>query len=487
MQVKQYNFTEEDFERFRQLINRESGIFFDRGKWDILRLGLSDRAAAAGVDTLEEYYSLLTTESERKHELRNLLAHISVQETQFFRNLPQFDALRKYIIPEIVKRKARTHRNIRMWSAGCSTGQEPYSLAMSVRDVLPDIGSWNISITGTDLNEQALETAAAGWYPEKKLAGLDRSHIERYMHEEAGGFVVNDEVREMVDFRRLNLVTDPLPIEDVGTCDVIFCRNVIIYFTHETAKYVIEHFFDILNPGGYLFLGHSETLWKMSNKYSLVEIGDAFIYKKSLPRGINGRRFIPDRRMRRGPLPPGVLRDRRKQPSRRSEADAGAVRTAGDRELQEKAVYAPAGRDDAESAAAEQPEPLMLAKSQLELGEYGQAIETLSAALEEDATSAECNFLMGLAHEKEDEFEMAADYFRKTIYCDDRYSIAYFHLASILEKSGRLKDAIREYRNAARYLRKDAPDRWEKELDDYGVESLVDLCEWKIENLGALS
>lgn len=475
MQVKQYKFTEEDFERFRQLISRESGIFFDRGKWDILRLGLTDRATAMGMESLQDYYELLISDEQREHELRHLLDHLSVQETQFFRNLPQFDALRKYIIPEIVKRKASSHRNIRIWSAGCSTGQEAYSLAMSLMDVIPDIESWNIKITGTDLNEHALEAARQGWYPEKKLGGLDRKHIESYMVEDSGGFRIAEPVIKLVNFRRLNLVTDPLPIEEVGTCDVIFCRNVIIYFTHETAKYVIEHFFDILNPGGYLFLGHSETLWKMSNKYSLVEIGDAFIYKKSLPRGINGRRFIPDRRMRKTPLPPGVREDRRKQTSRRSEGSEQPI--------------LPSGREGPAAVAGEKqlPEPLQQAKAQLELGEYRHAIEQLEKVLERDATSAEANFLMGLAYEKEEELEAAADYFRKTIYCDDRFSIAYFHLASILEKSGKLGEAIREYRNAARYLRKDDPDRWEKELGDFGVESLVDLCEWKMENLGALS
>lgn len=475
MQVKQYPFTEEDFERFRQLISRESGIFFDRGKWDILRLGLTDRATITGMESLQDYYELLTSEEEHDRELRRLLDHLSVQETQFFRNLPQFDALRKYIIPEIAKRKSGSHRNIRMWSAGCSTGQEPYSLAMSVMDVIPDIEGWNIKITGTDLNEKALDVARQGWYPEKKLNGLDRHHIERYMREESGGYVVNETVRNLVDFKRLNLVTDPLPIEEVGTCDVIFCRNVIIYFTHETAKYVIEHFFDILNPGGYLFLGHSETLWKMSNKYSLVEIGDAFIYKKSLPRGINGRRFIPDRRMRKGPLPAGVGEDRRKGQGRRSGTGEAAM-------IASEPAEAGAG-----TAEKQLPEPLQQAKSQLELGEYRQAIHTLNTKLEQDATSAHANFLLGLAHEKEDELEQAAEYFRKTIYCDDRFSIAYFHLASILERSGMLKDAVREYRNAAKYLRKDAPDRWEKELGDYGVESLVDLCEWKMENLGGIS
>ena len=297
--TRKYELTEEDFEKFRKLINQTSGIFFDRGKRDLLRLGLSDRAEAVGAESLTEYYSFLTGRPDREIELRRLLDHLSVQETQFFRNLPQFDALRKYVIPEIVRRKTGSFRSLRFWSAGCSTGEEPYSLAMSVLDVLPDPASWNIQILGTDLSETAIDIAERGWYPERKLAGMDRNHRERYFRPHDGGYKVIEPVKRLVHFARHNMVTDPLPISIFGTCDIVFCRNVIIYFTHETAKYVIEHFFDILNPGSYLFLGHSETLWKMSAKYSLVEIGDAFIYKKSLPRSIEGRRFIPDRTLAR--------------------------------------------------------------------------------------------------------------------------------------------------------------------------------------------
>lgn len=318
MPSKHFELTEDDFERFRKLINQTSGIFFDRGKRDLLRLGLSDRADAVGAESLAEYYEQLTSLPDREVELRRLLDHLSVQKTQFFRNLPQYDALRKYVIPEIVQRKSKCYRNLRFWSAGCSTGQEPYSLAMAVLDVLPDADSWNIQILGTDLSENALAIAKRGWYQERKLTGIDRNHRERYFRESDGGYIVAEPLRRMVHFARHNMVTDSLPISIFGTCDIVFCRNVIIYFTHETAKYVIEHFFDILNPGGYLFLGHSETLWKMSAKYSLVEMGDAFIYKKSLPRSIEGRRFIPDRRLRELPLPLDVVTDRRVEGGRRN-------------------------------------------------------------------------------------------------------------------------------------------------------------------------
>ncbi|MHB1326461.1 MAG: CheR family methyltransferase [Thermoleophilia bacterium] len=474
---KHLELTEDDFERFRKLINQTSGIFFDRGKLDLLRLGLTDRAEAVGAETLAEYYEQLTSLPDREMELRRLLDHLSVQETQFFRNLPQFDALRKYVIPEIVQRKSNGYRNLRFWSAGCSTGQEPYSLAMAVLDVLPDADSWNIQILGTDLSENALAIAEKGWYQERKLTGIDRKHRERYFRESDGGYVVAEPLRRMVHFARQNMVTDSLPISIFGTCDIVFCRNVIIYFTHETAKYVIEHFFDIINPGGYLFLGHSETLWKMSAKYSLVEMGDAFIYKKSLPRSIEGRRFIPDRRLRELPLPLDVVTERRGADGRRNLQQAKDLV-----ESKNPKIDGPT-----KETKSPQADPLIMkARASIDLGGYEMAIELLNDAVKQNGDTVEVHFLLGLAHERRNDLELAVEAFRRAICCDNTYSLAYFHVANAMERLGRFKAAVKEYRNAAKALKQDQPSRWELDLDAFDINSLVNLCEWKVENLGSM-
>ena len=469
-----YQLSEENFERFRRLIDETSGIFFDRAKRDVLRLGLADRAAATGSASLGDYFELLVSGREREAEMRKLLAHLSVQETQFFRNRPQFDALSKYVIPEIIRRKAQEHRSLRVWCAGCSTGQEPYSVAMTILDVLPDPAGWQIQILGTDLSEDALQAAQKGWYPERRLSGVGRLHREKYFHEQDKGFAINDAVRGLVSFKRHNLVADQLPIAGFGTCDAVFCRNVIIYFTHETAKYVIEHFFDILNPGGYLFLGHSETLWKMSAKYSLVEMGDAFIYRKPLPRSLEGRRFLPDRRLHDAGLPDGVLRERRRlDAERRAESARPAL---DDREFLAVA--------EKEPPAAPKQEMIRQGRVHLELGEYESAVDCFSRALETDSTDAEAHFLSGLGLEKQNRLEAAADCYRKAIFCNDGFSLAHYHLGNVMERLGRLREAVREYRNAARGFRENPPGAWEDELEAFDTDSLVNLCEWKVESLG---
>lgn len=475
-QLKRYKLDVQDFENFRKLISDASGIFYDQGKKELLTLGLGDRADVLGADSLHEYYRYITESPDRETELRLLLDHLSVGETNFFRNLPQFDALRKYVIPDIVQRKVEAdNRILRFWSAGCSTGQEPYSIAMAILDVLPDTAGWNIQVMGTDLSDESLETARRGWYQERKLNGLDREHLQRYFRAQDGGYVVNEPVQRLVNFSHHNMVTEPLPITQFGTCDIIFCRNVIIYFAQETAKYVIELFYDILNPGGYLFLGHSETLWRMSAKYSLVEIGDAFIYKKSLPRSMDGKRFIPDRRMRDSGLPPGVTEERRLRQDRRTEKTRMA-----------ETAMANTGVTSSEEKSKEQERLLGEARLLLNMGDPEKAMEKLSHVLQEDSTCAQAHFLMGLAQENSEDPEAASESFRRTIYLNENHSLAYFRLASVMEQAGRLKSAVKYYRNAAHRFRQDDPGRWENDMDSHDVESLISLCEWKIENLGAV-
>lgn len=487
MKLKKYNLTESDFERFRSLINKTSGIYFDRGKMDLLRYGLSERAEVVGAKDLTEYYEFLTTDSHREEELRQLLSHLSVQETQFFRNLPQFDALRKYVIPEIARRKAAGHRKLKFWSAGCSTGQEPYSIAMSIYDVLPDPQTWDIQILATDLNDHALEVASDGWYPENKISGLDRGHLQRYFREKDNGYQVIKPLRDLISFSRHNMVAESLPIEVFGTCDAVFCRNVIIYFTHQTAKHVIELFFDILNPGGYLFLGHSETLWKMSAKYSLVEMGDAFIYKKSLPRAIDGRRFIADRRMREMPLPPGVSHERRKtNRDRRDEKGAEDLLITG-RKPSEQVTAEVANATSTGIVGSEYKENCKKCRKLIDLGEHEQAMEIMTAAVGRRCTDAESFYILGLALEKMGEYEQSIEAFKKALYCDAGHSLAYFHLANVLEQAGQMKAAVKEYRNAAKSLSGDPANRWEQDLEAFDIDSLVDLCQWKIENLGGIN
>ncbi len=470
---RQFELSESDFRRFSQLIEQSSGIYFGHDKAEVLRAGLASRARIVGAADLSNYYDFISNKFRGRQELRRLLEHLSVQETQFFRNPPQFEALRKYVIPDLVRRKA-PQRLLRFWCAGCSTGEEPYTVAMSVLDVLPQPDSWSVQILGTDLSEEALRQANRGWYPERKLAAVDSLHRRRYFQREDGGYRVVEALSRLVRFQRHNLVEDPLPADSFGACDAIFCRNVIIYFTHETAKFVIEHFSDVMNPGGFLFLGHSETLWKMSAKYALVELGDAFIYRKPGAEEEGSRCFIPDRRLCSSGLPAGVGLERR---------IAAGDRRCGGQPAPENKKQPDARRRDDEDARPSRQKAKDKARLHIDRGEFGQAAGMLKQALESGAADAEIFFLLGLAHEKADELDEAVEDFRRALYLDANLSLAYFHLASVFEQTGRLKHAIREYQNAGRSFDKNPPGAWETELEAFDTSSLISLCRHKIETL----
>jgi tetratricopeptide (TPR) repeat protein len=219
----------------------------------------------------------------------------------------------------------------------------------------------------------------------------------------------------------------------------------------------------------------------MSAKYSLVEMGDAFIYKKSLPRSVNGRRFISDRRMRDAPLPPGIKQDRRKEVDRRESLKAEDL--VGDESGADSMEAAPAA---GATAKADSADDITRCRKLMDLGEYENAINCLDDATKGMSTDAESYFLLGAALEKMADFNAALEAFRKAAYCDDSYSLAYFHMASVLEEIGELKAAVKEYRNAAKSLSNDSSERWVKDLEAFDIESLINLCQWKIENLGGV-
>ncbi len=469
-----YELTAADFGRFSRMIRQASGINFSVDKAEVLKSGLAHRASIVGAPDLGKYYDFING-AGGGNELSRLVEYLSVQETQFFRNQPQFDALRQYVIPELARRND-DRRLLRIWCAGCSTGEEPYSVAMTLLDVLPGADSWDIRVLATDLNEAALSQAIRGWYPERKITGVDRLHRRRYFYSEDGGFRVIDDVRRLVRFQRHNLVGDPLPVESRAGCDAVFCRNVIIYFNRETAKFVIEHFYDIINSGGYLFLGHSETLWQMSTKYGLVEMGSTFIYRKPGAGEEDGRLFIPDRRLRNAGLPPGVRRDRRGPGDRRLSGRAGPTELPGRRESETH-------RHECRPAGPPPEEVKERARRHIDAGEFEQAANLIKQGLDRDIADAEAYFLLGIAHEKRGELAAALEDFRRALYLDPDFSLAYFHLASLFEQNGNSKCAIREYRNAGRSFAKNPPGAWETELEAFDPRSLVNLCRHKIKTL----
>ena len=269
--------TDEEFRLFRNLIYNESGMYLKESKKDFLEHRLSKRMTAMKTTSPYWYYRLVT--EEKKSELKMLLDVLTVNETSFFRNVPQIDLFKKVLLPELADlRKRETRKRLRIWSAGCSTGEEPYTISMLVQEVIPDWAQWDIKIFASDLSLRALESAAKGLYAADKLhATVAPGYISRFFNETGEGYLVKNEVRNMVVFDYHNLKND----NGLQALDVIFCRNVMIYFDMEEQKRLVEKFYKSLNPSGYLLIGHAESLQNMDTGFEFMFHNKGTAYKKT--------------------------------------------------------------------------------------------------------------------------------------------------------------------------------------------------------------
>jgi chemotaxis protein methyltransferase CheR len=273
----------EDSMLFQELLIEVSGLRFEESRNQSLHLALWQRLQHRGYDSYQEYYNLLKFHPEGRLEIRELLDLITIGETYFFRNKAQFNVLMRFVLPEIIKRKVESgDRCIRAWSAGCSRGDEAYSVAIAIMEVLPSYSEWNISILGTDINRNGLACSEEAIYVQKDIGHLEKEYLDKYFNIRGSTYLLKEDVKSLVRFEYHNLAKDPFVHEGIQNVDIIFCRNVIIYFDAQTTQRVIENFHNCLAEDGYLFLGHTETLWQITNKFERVEFPQTFIYKKTL-------------------------------------------------------------------------------------------------------------------------------------------------------------------------------------------------------------
>lgn len=270
--------TEDEFRLFRDLIHRECGLYFGDNKRAFLSSRIGKRLAAKSIGSFYRYYRYLREGgSEQEEELLRLLDVLTINETSFFRNQPQFDFLEQIVIPELAERKRRANDpSFRVWSAGCSTGEEPYSIAISALEMLTPWSSWDVRIFASDLSLTVLERADRGIYPESKLAAVEEARRRRYFEARPEGFRVRDEVKRLVIYDFHNLKHE----NGLRDLDVVFCRNVLIYFDPEEQHRVVAKLVRALKPGGYLFLGHSESVQGKVDELKFVHHERGTAYRK---------------------------------------------------------------------------------------------------------------------------------------------------------------------------------------------------------------
>ena len=262
-------FSDADFEQYRAMIYKESGIHFTATNRSILESRLKERLREKGVNSVRDYF---LTISKDQGELKGFLDSITTNLTRFFRNQPQFDALEKYVVPELMKLK--NDKTIRIWSAGCSTGEEPYTIAILLHDILPP--PWKYEIIASDLSLKCLMTAKEGFYADSKIVGIPDNYLKKYFETVEGGYKVRADLMSRIRFDYHNLNND----SGQRNMDIIFCRNVIIYFDEIAQAAVINRFYNAMASKSYLFIGHSESLFGMDTKFEFIKTQWATLYRK---------------------------------------------------------------------------------------------------------------------------------------------------------------------------------------------------------------
>jgi len=268
--------SESEFRLFSDFIHEECGVKIGLEKRAFLESRLRRRMGELGIGNAYEYYRLVKHSGEKSQELPALLDTLMICETSFFRNAPQFDLLKDKVLPEVMAKKERSaSRVVRVWSAGCSTGQEPYSLVITLLESIGPVSDWTIRVFASDLSFTALERAQCGMYRGDQIKEVEGSLRQKYFRPENGHFVVSDQIKRHVIFDYHNLKHD----NGLRGLDIIFCRNVLIYFDAEEQRRLINRFASCLVPGGYLFLGHAESLQGLSSSFAMVHRNKGIAYK----------------------------------------------------------------------------------------------------------------------------------------------------------------------------------------------------------------
>lgn len=268
-----------DFEKFREYFYRKTGISFDTNKRYFVDKRLIERIEATGSETFRNYFTMLRFEASGE-EMQRLTNQMTVNETYFLREEYQFQCLLDSILPEITSRKSNS-KPIRIWCIPSSSGEEPYSIAMYLLELWKDINRWDVEIISSDIDTGILHKARTGLYSPRSIQHVPAAWLKKYFTRAGDDYQICDELRQSVEFTRVNLA-EPADMRPYRNFDVIFCRNLLIYFDDVSRKEAAESFYEAMMPGGFICLGHSESMSRISSLYQVRKFPESIVYQKPL-------------------------------------------------------------------------------------------------------------------------------------------------------------------------------------------------------------
>ena len=427
------------------------GLHFPRERWGDLERGITAAAREFDLPDAESCARRLLSTSPTQNHTEILASHLTVGETYFFREKRSFEVLEEHVLPELLRSRRGVERRLRIWSAGCCTGEEPYSVAMLLDRLIPDPGEWNVTILATDINPRFLRKAAEGVYGEWSFRDTPAWIRERYFKKRKDGrFELSPHIRKRVTFSHLNLAIDAYPSlsNNSNAMDVIFCRNVLMYFTAERARKVAENLHRSLVDGGWLIVSPTETSISLFSPLTATGFPGVVLYRKvegAAPRlaAIGYQAPASQVLFLSEPVAPQAARSvapEETQPVPPEQTAATEASGALLPEQHDRDAFARAARVCANE------------------GRLGEAVEWCEKAVATDKLNPEYHYLLATIRQEQGQVDAAAHSLRRALYLDPDFVLAHFALGNLRLAQSRRRDAGRHFANALALLRARAHD-----------------------------
>ena len=437
-----------DYQALEGLVAAKTGLKIDKLRADELDRIIGGVLEASGLKTIPQLCHALMECQTIDPLWRLLIDRITIGETYFFRDAAQCNALKNFVLPELIAKKRESFHHLSIWSAGCATGEEPYTLAIMLRELIPDIEDWTFTILGTDINLSGLETARRGIYKARSFRMETRPDVQgRWFRTRGQNYELDPDVRGMVEFAPLNLVSDDYPSFETWTMnlDLIICRNVTIYFEAETTQRIIKRFQGALNEDGWLVVGHAEPMASVYEGFTPHNFPNAVLYQKHTERPMVAT--LPP--MQRAPLPvelPATL------------AAPAAARMPNRKQVDAlKEARAAAGRED-----------------------WNTLQQWLVSAEHANPMNAEVHYLRGLMLMHTQRYDGAMQALRRAIYCDPSFALAHYALGDLYEKVGNHDEARRSWLRSQQIVASRRPEDDLAPGEHLTVEMLRDLLNYRL-------
>jgi len=437
----------ETLARLSEYLKTQMGLYFPEKRWDDLRNKMARAMKDFDYRDLSGFIEWLVSSPRSRQEIEILASHLTISETYFWREPRVFEALVKQILPELIRVREKGERRLRIWSAGCASGEEPYSIAIALRRLLPVPEDWRITILATDINPGILSRAMAGVYGEWSFRGLPRRLKEEYFHrKEDGRFEILPEIRKMVTFAYLNLVEDlyPSPLNNTNAMDLIFCRNVLMYFTPERAVQVGQRLYNSLVDGGWLMVGASELSQFTFPQFASVHFPGAIVYRRETRESRPSEVF----RLEEISSPPPLRESTRIQVVESASPKQATYAEVLDRSAPGRDIAAPVKQQGEEATF----DITLKIRALADLGNLAEALSACDEAIAADKLDPEMHYLRAIILQEQNGHGEAIAALKRALYLDPNFVPAHFAIGNLMLRRGNARAAKKSFENVLALL-----------------------------------